>query len=358
MMQVLDANFKEKALFLNFEDPRLANFEMDDFSRIYAEIVAKGIQLLFFDEIQIIKGWEIFINQLLREDFLVFITGSNASLLSKELGTHLTGRHFSTELFPFSYSEFLKFFKSAPSEVSFSEYLQKGGMPDYLRTGYGKYLNDLLDDIVIRDIAIRHGLRDVMSIRKLAVYLLSNIGNPISANGLNGMFGIKSPTTFLNYFSFLADAYLMEFVSLFDYSMKKQIRNPQKVYAMDLGLYHQNKIVFSPNHGAILENVVYLHLRRTYQEIFYFQNQGECDFVTTINGNPEDLYQVCYDLNDMNLQRETSGLFQAMDYFKKNKGYIITFNQTDLFTQDGKSIEVIPAWKWMSENSKHAGFKS
>jgi len=353
MMQVLDANFKEKALFLNFEDPRLANFEMDDFSRLYAEIVDRGIHLLFFDEIQIIKGWEIFINQLLREDFLVFITGSNASLLSKELGTHLTGRHFSTELFPFSYSEFLKFFKSVPSEVSFSEYLQKGGMPDYLRTGYGKYLNDLLDDIIIRDIAIRHGLRDVMSIRKLAVYLLSNIGNPISANGLNGMFGVKSPTTFLNYFSFLADAYLMEFVSLFDYSMKKQIRNPQKVYAMDLGLYHQNKIVFSPNHGAILENVVYLHLRRTYQEIFYFQNHGECDFVTTINGNPEDLYQVCYDLNDMNLQRETTGLFKAMDYLKKNKGYIITFNQTDLFTQEGKTIEVIPAWKWMSENSKN-----
>lgn len=353
MMQVLDANFKEKALFLNFEDPRLANFEMDDFSRLYAEIVARGIHLLFFDEVQIMKGWEIFINQLLREDFLVFITGSNASLLSKELGTHHTGRNFSTELFPFSYSEFLKFFKSTASEVSFSEYLQKGGMPDYLRTGYGKYLNDLLDDIVIRDIAIRHGLRDVMSIRKLAVYLLSNIGNPISANGLNGMFGIKSATTFLNYFSFLADAYLMEFVSLFDYSMKKQIRNPQKVYAMDLGLYHQNKIVFSPNHGAILENVVYLHLRKTYQEIFYFQNHGECDFVTTVNGNPQDLYQVCYDLNDMNLQRETSGLFQAMDYFKKNKGYIITFNQTDLFTQDGKTIEVIPAWKWMSENTKH-----
>lgn len=347
MMQVLQQNFQEKALFLNFEDPRLATFSTEDFERLYNEIINRKNKLLFFDEIQIISGWEIFVNQLLREDFKVFITGSNASLLSRELGTHLTGRHFSTELFPFSYSEFLTYFKREGSEKTFADYLQKGGMPDYLRTNVGTYLNTLLDDIIIRDIAIRHGLRDVNSLRQLTVYLLSNIGNLISANGLVGMFGVKSATTLLHYFSFLSDAYIVEFVPLFDYSLKKQIRNPQKVYAIDLGMYHQNKIVFSPNHGAVLENAVYLHLRKKYKDIFYFQNQGECDFVTTKNGHPEDLYQVCYNLNSMNLHRETVGLFQAMDFFNKEKAYIITMNQKDVFKKGNKTIEVIPAWQWI-----------
>lgn len=347
MMQVLQQNFQEKALFLNFEDPRLATFSTEDFERLYNEIINRKNKLLFFDEIQIISGWEIFVNQLLREDFKVFITGSNASLLSRELGTHLTGRHFSTELFPFSYSEFLTYFKREGSEKTFADYLQKGGMPDYLRTNVGTYLNTLLDDIIIRDIAIRHGLRDVNSLRQLTVYLLSNIGNLISANGLVGMFGVKSATTLLHYFSFLSDAYIVEFVPLFDYSLKKQIRNPQKVYAIDLGMYHQNKIVFSPNYGAVLENAVYLHLRKKYKDIFYFQNQGECDFVTTINGHPEDLYQVCYDLNSMNLYRETEGLYQAMDFFKKEKAFIITMNQKDIFKKNNKTIDVIPAWQWI-----------
>lgn len=347
MMQVLQQNFQEKALFLNFEDPRLATFSTEDFERLYNEIINRKNKLLFFDEIQIISGWEIFVNQLLREDFKVFITGSNASLLSRELGTHLTGRHFSTELFPFSYSEFLTYFKREGSEKTFADYLQKGGMPDYLRTNVGTYLNTLLDDIIIRDIAIRHGLREVNSLRQLTVYLLSNIGNLISANGLVGMFGVKSATTLLHYFSFLSDAYIVEFVPLFDYSLKKQIRNPQKVYAIDLGMYHQNKIVFSPNYGAVLENAVYLHLRKKYKNIFYFQNQGECDFVTTINGHPEDLYQVCYDLNSMNLYRETEGLYQAMDFFKKEKAFIITMNQKDIFKKNNKTIDVIPAWQWI-----------
>lgn len=347
MMQVLQQNFQEKALFLNFEDPRLATFSTEDFERLYNEIINRKNKLLFFDEIQIISGWEIFVNQLLREDFKVFITGSNASLLSRELGTHLTGRHFSTELFPFSYSEFLTYFKREGSEKTFADYLQKGGMPDYLRTNVGTYLNTLLDDIIIRDIAIRHGLREVNSLRQLTVYLLSNIGNLISANGLVGMFGVKSATTLLHYFSFLSDAYIVEFVPLFDYSLKKQIRNPQKVYAIDLGMYHQNRIVFSPNYGAVLENAVYLHLRKKYKDIFYFQNQGECDFVTTINGHPEDLYQVCYDLNSMNLYRETEGLYQAMDFFKKEKAFIITMNQKDIFKKNNKTIDVIPAWQWI-----------
>jgi uncharacterized protein len=302
---------------------------------------------LFFDEIQIVESWEIFVNMLLREDFLIYITGSNASLLSKELGTHLTGRHFSTELFPFSYLEFLKFEKMNPNEDSFKEYAQKGGMPDYLRTNYNKYLNDLLDDILIRDIAIRYNIRDVNSLRQLAVYLLSNIGNLASANSLKGMFGLKSSTTILDYFSYLKDSYLIEFVPLYDYSLKKQLRNPQKIYVIDIAIYHQNKIAFSPNEGHILENLVYLHLRRMGKEIFYFQGKGECDFVVTNRGIPNELYQVCTEINSLNIDREVNALFEAMTYININEAYIITQNQTDSFKKDNLIITVIPAWQWM-----------
>lgn len=340
--------FPNEGLFLNFEDPRFAGIELKDFERLHNEIVERKSKVLFFDEIQIVKGWEIFVNKLLREDFFVIITGSNASLLSKELGTHLTGRHFSTELFPFSYSEFLTFLEFENNENSFCEYLKKGGMPDYLRTGIDTYLNNLLDDILIRDVAIRFGLRDVNSLRQLAVYLISNIGTLVSANSLSGMFGIKSSTTFLDYFSYFKDVYLIDFVPKFDYSIKKQIRNPQKVYCIDLGIYHQNKITFSPNDGHILENAVYLHLRRKSKEIYYYQNKGECDFVVAKNGVPKELYQVCFEINSMNIDRETNGLFEAMDYFKINNSTIITQNQRDTYTKDNLIINVIPAWQWMS----------
>lgn len=348
-LQIQRKYFEDEGLFLHFEDPRLAGMSYADFERLYVVILQRKVKLLFFDEIQIVAGWEIFVNQLLREEFIVFITGSNASLLSRELGTHLTGRHFSTELFPFSYNEYLVFTQKSPNEDSFSDYLQDGGMPDYLRTKMGKYLNQLLDDILIRDIAVRYGIQDVNSLRQLTVYLLSNIGSLVAANGLKGMFGIKSHSTFLDYFSYLQDAYLLDFVPMFNYSIKKQIRNPQKVYAIDLGIYHHNKLVFSPNEGHVLENAVYLHLRRQSNEIFYFQSQGECDFVTARNGVPENLYQVCVNVNSMNIEREINGLFNAMNYLKKDKGLIITLNQTDIFREGNKTIELVPAWKWMSE---------
>lgn len=346
-LQIKKQFFPNEGLFLNFEDPRLAGIVSNDLERLYNEIIARKTKVLFFDEIQIVESWEIFVNQLLREDFLVYITGSNASLLSKELGTHLTGRHFSTELFPFSYAEFLKCKKLDPREDTFKEYTQKGGMPDYLRTNYNKYLNDLLDDILIRDIAIRYNIRDVNSLRQLAVYLLSNIGNLASANSLKGMFGLKSSTTILDYFSYLKDSYLIEFVPLYDYSQKKQLRNPQKIYVLDIGIYHQNKIAFSSNEGHILENIVYLQLRRLGKKVFYFQGKGECDFIATDRGMPNELYQVCTEINSLNIDREVNGLFEAMTYFNKTEAYIITQNQTDSFKKDNLSIKAIPVWQWI-----------
>ncbi|WP_293669940.1 ATP-binding protein [uncultured Parabacteroides sp.] len=345
LLQLLKERYQD-AFFLNFEDTRLAGMDSSDFGRLSNEISQRGTKVLFFDEIQSIEGWEIFIHQLLREDYQVFITGSNASLLSRELGTHLTGRHLSIELFPFSFTEFCQFKQLKTDEQAFNEYLITGGMPDYLHTGLGQYLNSLLDDILVRDIAIRHNIKDINSLRQLCVFLLSNIGNPISANKLTGMFGVKSSSTLLDYFSFLQDAYLLEFIPLFDYSLKKQIRNPKKVYAIDTGIYKQNSTLFSENTGHALENAVYLNLRLKEKEIYYFQQKGECDFVTIRKGKADQLIQVCSELNEMNLQRETEGLFSAMEFFDKKEGTIITLNQSDSFTQNNKTIRVVPAYKF------------
>ncbi len=346
MLQILKKS-KGKSLFLKFEDIRLSGFETSDFARLNSEIERRDVKILFFDEIQIIDKWEIFINQKLNEGYLVFITGSNASLLSKELGTHLTGRHLSSELHPFSYTEFLAFQKLKNNIDSFNDYLQIGGMPEYIKNNRGIILQHLVDDILYRDIAIRHNIRHVNALREMTVYLVSNIGKPVSARRLTGLFGITSTSTVTDYFAYLRDSYVIDFVPQFDYSVKAQSRNPKKVYSIDLGIFHQIKTTFTEDYGRQLENAVYLHLRRKHKEIFYFNKTGECDFVVMNKGKADSCVQVCYRIDDLNMKRELDGLKSALDYFGMNEGVIVTHNQSDLFEDEGITIKLIPAWKYM-----------
>ena len=334
---------------LNFEDTRLAGFDVGDFARLSDEIQNRGINTLFFDEIQLVKGWELFIHQKLNEGYRVYITGSNASLLSKEMGTHLTGRHLSSELFPFSYTEFVGFKGLGYSADSLNEYLLSGGIPEYLKTGINEILNNLMDDILVRDIAIRYGIRDVAALRQLAVYLVSNIGTPVSANKLAGMFGIKASSTISEYFHYFKDSYLLDFLPMFSYSLKTQTRNLKKVYAVDMGIYSQNSTIFSDNLGRRLENTVYMHLRRQFKELYYFKEKNECDFVAMERGNVKQLVQVCYRIDDMNFEREYDGLKNAMDFFGVKTGVIVTFNQQDRFEKDGCIVQLIPAHRYLSE---------
>ena len=166
LLQLLRRDYLD-AIYLNFDDIRLSSVETGDLVRLHREIEKRGIKVLFFDEIQTVKGWETFINQLLREEYKVFITGSNASMLSVELGTHLTGRHLPMELFPFSYSEFIQIKSLDNGENSVMDYLKDGGIPEYLKTGASIILNALVDDILMRDIAVRNNIRDVISLRRL-----------------------------------------------------------------------------------------------------------------------------------------------------------------------------------------------
>lgn len=338
----------QNAIYLNFEDIRLIAFEPSDFPRLYSEIKQRAVQVIFFDEVQLIEKWEIFVNQLLREGFFVFVTGSNASLLSGELGTHLTGRHLSMELFPFSYQEFISFTNSAVSHESLEAYLKIGGIPEFVKSKNELIIAALLDDILVKDIAVRHGIRDVASLKQLALYLLSNLGVPTSANKLVGMFGIKSAVTILDFFSYFQNSYLMDFVPQFSYSLKAQNRNPKKVYALDLGLATAVSTSFSENNGRKLENLIYLHLRRKYNSIHYFTEKGECDFVVSEKGKVTHAIQVCYQISDENFSREYKGLLQALDFFNLEIGWIVTANQRDRLEESGKTVELIPAFEFIT----------
>jgi predicted AAA+ superfamily ATPase len=340
----------ENALYLNFEDSRLAAFENQDFSRLSWEITQRKAKFLLFDEIQLIENWELYVRQKLEEGYHIAITGSNASLLSKELGTKLTGRHLSFELFPFSYNEFTHFLNLEQSESSIENYIHVGGFPEYVKHGIGSILNSLLDDILTRDIAVRFGVRDVSALRQLAVYLISNIGKPVSAKSLVNVFNVKAASTILEHFQYLEHAYLLAFLPMFSYSLKTQIRNPKKVYTIDMGLFTENSIVFSEENGRRLENLIYIHLRTKYNELYYFKEKGECDFIAIHKGSAQEIIQVCYRLTDANKTREYNGIVEALNYFKKLNGFIITWNQKDKLQIENKTIHLVPAWEYLSND--------
>lgn len=348
LLQLLRRDYQD-AIYLNFDDIRLSGFEVGDFTRLHKEIEKRAIKVLFFDEIQVVKEWEKYVNQLLREGYKVFVTGSNASMLSVELGTYLTGRHLSMELFPFSYSEFIKFKELENGEDAVKEYIKTGGIPEYLKTGMPVILNTLVDDILMRDIAVRHSVRDVVSLRQLTAFLITNIGNLVSANKLVGMFNIKSAATFLEYFSFLKDAYLLEFLPMFSHSLKVQARNSKKVYVMDMGLYTENSVTTSENTGRRLENLIFLHFRKKYKQIFYYKDRGECDFIAMEKSAVKEAIQVCLNVDDENFDREYDGLLDAMINLGLKEGTIVTLNQSDRFEKDGMVINMIPAHEYLDQ---------
>ncbi|MDB5145525.1 MAG: hypothetical protein JWQ66_4238 [Mucilaginibacter sp.] len=347
LFQLLKERYPD-ALYLNFEDPRLYEFGPTDFARLDASIKASGSNVLFFDEIQIIPEWERYARQKLDEDYKLVITGSNASLLSRELGTRLTGRHITKELFPFSYHEFCSFKGLSYDKSSLLSYLELGGFPEYLKQGIPEILNQLFEDILIRDIAVRYSIRDVKTLQRLAFYLLSNVSKLITGNRLKTLFEIGSTSTVMEYLSHLEYSYLLQFVPKFSYSLRKQIANPRKVYAIDTGLINVNSGSFSEDNGRKFENLVYLHLRQKYREIYYFAEKNECDFVITNNGKLVKAVQVCFELNPDNINRELDGVVEALTFFNADEGFIVTLDQTDRLEKNGKVVNIVTAHQYLS----------
>jgi uncharacterized protein len=347
LMKQMMSELEEDFAFLNFEDPRIIDFDLSDFEKL-DEIIGENCKYYFFDEIQNIPNWEIYVRQLHDRNKKVFITGSNASLLSKELGTKLTGRNIRHEIFPFSYQEFLVYKNKIKSLESIEEYIEKGGFPEFLRDENIEILQNLLKDIVFRDIAIRHGVRNSKSLIDISLYLISNIGKEMSYNGIRKTFEIGSTNSVTDYINWLEDSYLFFLINKFSWSAKKMQVNPKKVYAIDTGLVNANSLSFSKDRGRLLENMVFLELRRNYAEIYYFREKKECDFVVFKNNNCEMLVQVSEELNSDNKDREINGLIEAMDFFKLKEGLIITKNQDDHLKIDGRNIKIISIVNWIS----------
>jgi uncharacterized protein len=347
LRQVMKAS--EGKYYFNFEDPKATSFELTDFQKldeVFREEFGES-DCYFFDEIQNIERWELFVRTMLDKDKHFLITGSNASLMSKELGTKLTGRHLKQELSPFSYNEFLNFTSKKADAKSFNEYLQKGGFPEYLKFGRSEILQELFNDIVLRDIVVRHKLRSTKSIKEMALFLLSNVGVEFSYNTLAKNFSLGSTNSAISFVSFLEDSYLLFTIPKFSYSLKKQAVNPKKIYVIDNGLADVNSVSFSSNKGRMLENYVFLELRRRGKEVFYFKNQKECDFVVKEKNKIVSAFQVCYELDEDNKKREIEGLAEALEKFGLSEGVILTYDQQDTLQLNGKKIAVIPAWRWL-----------
>jgi hypothetical protein len=337
--------------YFNFEDPRATSFEVGDFQKlneVFKEEFGRQ-DYYFFDEIQNVPRWELFVRNMLDKGRRFVITGSNASMLSRELGTKLTGRHIRHELFPFTFGEFLELEKRKPNLESFEWYFKKGGFPEYLKNPRAQILQELFNDIVIRDIAVRHRIRNIKTIKEMGLYLITNTGRKFSYNSLRKMFGLGSTNSAASFVSYFEDSYLLFTVPKFSYSLKKQLVNPKKAYSIDNGLSGANSASMSEDRGRLLENLVFLGLRRRYRDIFYFEKEYECDFVVKERTRIEKAIQVCHDLNEDNKQREIGGLLEAMEELKLKEGLILTYGQEDSFKTEGKNITVLPVWKWLLE---------
>jgi len=336
----------EPWFYVNFESPLLSQFELRDTIRLDALIEKSGARRLFFDEVDQFIGWEKYVRQKLDESFHVCISGSNASLLEGELGTKLTGRHISKELFPFSYEEYLTFTGQSPSQESTRSYSHDGGFPRFLQTNEEVILQELFDDIVYRDVIVHNKIRDVSAVRELTAYLVENIGCRFTASRLLKPLGVSGASTITQWCDWIEKAYLFFFVPIFSDSEKARLLNPKKVYCVDTGLEYAVSSRRIPNDGARFENMVYLALRRKHRDISYFDDDGECDFIVRERHAVQSAIQACTRLTDDCKDREFEGLLQAMKSLGLDHGTIVTESQSDKIVIDGFTIEIQPYFTW------------
>ena len=353
--------------YINFDDDRLCSFTLEDFQfllEVFIELFGESDHF-FFDEIQNVEGWERFVRRLHDMGKTVFVTGSNARMLSRELGTHLTGRYIRFELFPFSFAEFISFcggekicLQNLSTSVKataaryFCEWVKYGGIPDYLTLKNKEYLHFLFESVLYRDIIVRHSVQKEREIKELAFFLASNIGKEVSFNSLRKMLGLGSAGTVSDYCSFFEDSYLFFFLKRYSASVKKQVQYNKKVYCVDSALQSAVGFRFSEDEGRILENIVFLKLRREGKDIFFHKEKHECDFVICDGNRVTAAFQVTKFLNPMNWDREVKGLCEALVSYGLKAGIILTESMeekhTVVFNETELQINVLPVWKWIN----------
>lgn len=359
------AQFSERLknyYYINFDDERLLNFTVQDFETLMIAFQKRSpIRTILIDEIQIVANWERFVRRLFEEGYKIFITGSNAALLNSELATHLTGRYFKIELYPFSFKEFLQFYtipfekktSSAKANVlaKFDDYLAVGGFPEYVKGRDQEYLQRTYDDILYRDLIVRFGIREVKSFKQLAQYLFTNIGAQISYNSLAKILGFKTAMTVRNYIQMMQEAWLFFELFKYDASLKKQFVSDKKIYGIDQGMRQAVAFTFSNDMGKRLENIVALELKRRGKEIYYHREKHECDFLVREKGRVQECFQVTQSLDAHNSQRELEGLVEALNACRATKGTILIYEGVEKkIKQSGYMIEVCFLWRWLLSN--------
>ena len=351
--------------YINFEDERLLNFNANDFNSIYETLVELyGEKTTFLiDEIQNVDNFDSFVRRFYDLGFKFIITGSNARLLSKEISTKLTGRHTDIYIQPFSFQEYLQFANVESRNLDiyisenrsvikkhFNDWLVKGGMPEYVKFDDLDIINRIYDDIVLKDIVARYKVENVKAIRELYSYLISNFANRYSYNSLNKLSSISSVATTQRFIHYFQESYIGAEINKFDYSYRKQMINEKKIYIVDNGFITSISTRLTSDKGWLLENAVF-NLLTNFGKIFYFSNKNECDFIVQNYDKTISAFQVCYDFNTQNREREIKGLKEAMDFFNLNNSIILTSDYEELITlENKKTIKILPVWKWILEN--------
>ncbi len=353
---------KEAFYYLNFEDDRFLGFQAEDANDLHQILIELfGERSIFIvDEVQNINGWEHFVRRFMETGFKFYISGSNASLLSRELGTRLTGRYMPVELFPFSFYEFLQFRnQSIPNlqrmttadkgvlQSALAAYLRMGGIPDALKYPELPILRNLYDDVLYRDIATRHHLEAITALKELAFFLMSNPANQVSFNKLKEQFQLGSVNTIKSYIEYLENSWLVFSLNLYDFSVKRQQIAPKKVYCIDSGLSNAVGFRFSPNTGKNLENLVFLRLRQESKEVYYYTTPGglEVDFYLP---EKQQLVQVTQNLDHPGTrERELRALAEAIQSIKVKSAMILSDSNGDGFEIRGIPVEVNSTAEWL-----------
>ena len=355
--------------YVNFDDERLYNFDANQILSSFYEVYGKKFNFIFMDEIQNLENWELFVNRLHRTGFNLFITGSNAKLLSKELATHLTGRHITIELFPFSFKEYLK-------TINFKEdvrttkgigilkrelrnYLNLGGFPEIIveKEDPKIYTRELYRKIIERDIVSRYSISYKKTFREIAMSLLSNPGRSISYNKIKKQFAIGSEHTVKNYLSYLEEAYLIFLLSRFSYKPVEVEKSDKKVYVLDIGIINNLSFKTTKDYGHIYENLVAIELLRQksfnpFLEIYYWKNiqHEEVDFVVKQGLKVKQLIQVCYNIDDYDTKkRELRALLKASKELRCKNLLVITQDKEGEEIIKNKTVKYISLWKYLLE---------
>jgi len=353
--------------YLNFDDDDLLkSFSYEKLMEVLPQVYP-GFKYLFIDEIQNLPEWELLVNKLHRRGYNLVLTGSNAALLSRELGSFLTGRFLPIQIFPFSFREFLR---SKHCEFSASviktpedhgmvlgwmkQYLNGGGFPEcIINQGIAdEYLTVLFDSVLLKDVVKRFRIKNTQQLYTLANYLLTIYSAPFTFTSVSGILDLKSPTTAQKFVKFLEEPYLFFSLSRFDQKLQVQNKSPKKSYIVDNGFIKARSRELSPNSGRLLENLVFIELlRRGYKinrDLFYYRthNNKEVDFLCRKGYQNDTLIQVCYDMgNTKTLQREISALHEANNELKPANAIVLTWQEEDHGRSDG--ICILPVWKWL-----------